>query len=116
MSLVSLYRYLVYKTNSRLFGALQFRESAKFQFLLLARNLLVDGEATYLALLADQQQQNWADLPGVYDSEEFPVRLSAEDLDIIEGDSEGAALGIHLMQDIRERVGRRFLQADGLVM
>lgn len=59
MSLLSLYRHYIHKRSPRLFKALEFRETVQFQLLLFARNLLIDGEATYLALLAQQQQENW---------------------------------------------------------
>jgi hypothetical protein len=85
MSLVSLYRYLVHKRNPRQFRALQFRETASFQLLLFARNLLVDGEATYLALLAQQQQQGWTDIPRLRDSgnQNFPIFFPTEELSLL---------------------------------
>jgi hypothetical protein len=63
MSLVALYRFLVYKKMPRLFKALEFRQTDAFQLLLPARNLLFDGEATYLALLAEQRENKWHGVP-----------------------------------------------------
>ncbi|PGH15602.1 hypothetical protein AJ80_05466 [Polytolypa hystricis UAMH7299] len=104
MSLVSLYRHLIHLTNSRLFQVLEFQQTSRFRLLLFPRNLLVDGEATYLALLAEQQK-DWMNLPRVYaeGDPECPLQFSAEELAAIEADSEGAALGITLMQDLQDR-------------
>lgn len=103
-------------TNRRLFRVLEFHQTTRFRLLLFARNLLVDGEATYLALLAEQQK-NWQELPRVRaeGNPECPLQFSAEELTVIEDDSEGAALGISLMKDLQDRVGRQFFQAQGLV-
>lgn len=116
MSLVSLYRHLIHLTNGRLFRVLEFHHTTRFRLLLFARNLLVDGEATYLALLAELQK-DWPKLPRVRaeGNPECPLQFSAEELTAIEADSEGAALGISLMQDLQDRVGRQFFQAQGLV-
>ncbi|KAL1874972.1 hypothetical protein Plec18167_005640 [Paecilomyces lecythidis] len=92
MNLVALYRFLVHKTNKRLFQALEYRATDSFQLLLFARNLFVDGEATYLALL-----------------------FSDKEIATIEADSEGAALGINLMRDVQERLGSQFFQEQGLI-
>ncbi|EGC45217.1 phosphotransferase enzyme family protein [Histoplasma capsulatum var. duboisii H88] len=116
MSLVSLYRHLIHLTNPQLFRVLEFHQTTRFQLLLLARNLLVDGEATYLALLAEQQK-NWSELPRVRaeGNPECPLEFSVEELATIKTDSEGAVLGISLMQDVQNRIGRQFFQAQGLV-
>ncbi len=55
-SLSTLYKTLIYKQNSRLYRALAFRETPSFDLLLLARNLLVDGEATYLAQVMELEK------------------------------------------------------------
>jgi hypothetical protein len=116
MSLVSLYRHLIHLTNDRLFRALEFHQTERFRLLLFARNLLVDGEATYLELLAELAK-GWPDLPRVRaeGSPECPLRFSADELAVIEADSDAAALGINLMQDLQLRVGRQFFYAQGLV-
>lgn len=116
MNLVALYRFLVHKTNKQLFQALEYRETDSFQLLLFARNLFVDGEATYLALLVELQR-SWADLPGVQANHnpECPIRFSDEEISTIEADSEGAALGINLMRDAQERLGSQFFQEQGLI-
>ncbi|KAK1144575.1 hypothetical protein N8T08_005448 [Aspergillus melleus] len=116
MSLVSLYRHLVHKKMPLLFKALEFRETLCFQLLLFARNLLVDGEATYLALLADEQKKNWQDLPKLNQTDEkFPLSFSAEMLHQIEIDHEGAISSIGLMREIQEMIGPKYFYARGMV-
>ncbi|GAD96652.1 phosphotransferase family protein [Paecilomyces variotii No. 5] len=116
MNLVALYRFLVYKTNKQLFRAIEYRETDSFQLLLFARNLFVDGEATYLALLVELQRK-WADLPGVQASHnpECPIQFSDDEVATIEADCEGAALGINLMRDAQERLDSQFSQEQGLI-
>lgn len=88
MSLVALYRRLIQKTNPKLFKAMEFRETVAFDLLLLARNLFVDGEATYRALL-EEQRKNWFSLPQVQEkgNPPFPLKqISAEEASRIEND------------------------------
>ncbi|OJJ50188.1 hypothetical protein ASPZODRAFT_157128 [Penicilliopsis zonata CBS 506.65] len=116
MSLVSLYRHLVHKKMPLLFKALEFRETLCFQLLLFTRNLLVDGEATYLALLADQQQNNWKDIPKLnHTDEKFPLVFSAEMLRQIERDHIGATSSMELMREIQEMIGPKYFYARGVV-
>ena len=118
MSLVSLYRHLVHKKMPLLFKALEFRETVCFQLILFARNLLIDGEATYLALLADQQQNNWQDIlkeKMTCTDEKFPLSFSAEMIHQIEKDHIGATSSLELMQEIREMIGPKYFYARGMV-
>lgn len=52
-SLSVLYRTFVHKHIPRLYKALEYQESPSYDLLLLARNLLIDGEATYLARVVE---------------------------------------------------------------
>ncbi|EAW11778.1 uncharacterized protein ACLA_094800 [Aspergillus clavatus NRRL 1] len=116
MSLVSSYRHLVHKKMPLLFKTLEFRETLCFQLLFFARNLLVDGEATYLALLADQQRNNWQDIPKLnHTNEKFPLSFSAEMLHQIEKDHAGASSSIELMREIQEMIGPKYFYARGMV-
>lgn len=116
MSLVALYRRLVQKANQRLFRAMEFRETSAFDLLLFARSLLVDGEATYLALLGEQRDC-WSELPAVQAAEypAFPFHISAEEASTIKADSEGAAMAMDLMKEAQERAGRKYFHMKGLV-
>jgi hypothetical protein len=48
-SLCALYRTVVYRDCPKIFECFVFQQYMAFTLLLLARNVLVDGEATYLA-------------------------------------------------------------------
>ncbi|KAE8350734.1 hypothetical protein BDV28DRAFT_33292 [Aspergillus coremiiformis] len=116
MSLVSLYRHLIRKKIPRLFKALENCETVSFELLLFARNLLVDGEATYLALLANQQRENWRDIPRLnHGNEKPPLFFSADMLDKIEMDHTSANASIELMREAQEMIGDKFFYARGLV-
>jgi hypothetical protein len=73
-SLCALYKTLVYLQNPPLYRALEF-QTPSFSLLLLARNLVVDGEATYLAPVAEA---TWDTLPGVGNAA-YPFVFSAEE-------------------------------------
>jgi hypothetical protein len=47
-ALCSLYNNLTHYENPKLYAALEFQETASYFLLLIARNLLIDGEASYL--------------------------------------------------------------------
>jgi hypothetical protein len=48
---MSLYNQLTHERNSRLYHAMEFYATKSFEMLLYPRNLLVDGEAHYRALV-----------------------------------------------------------------
>ncbi|QVM06747.1 hypothetical protein D8B26_001453 [Coccidioides posadasii str. Silveira] len=110
-ALCSLYRTFVYKTNPRLYRVLEYRESPSFDLLLLARNLLIDGEATYLARIVELEG-TWTDLPGVATSEgkdhQYPFSFSNEEKAEIERDLNGSSLGMQAMQSIKDSLGDLF--------
>ncbi|KKZ65633.1 hypothetical protein EMCG_08540 [[Emmonsia] crescens] len=110
-ALCSLYRTFVHKTNPRLFRALEYRESPSFDLLLLARNLLIDGEATYLARIVELES-TWADLPGVAILDDkgcqYPFYFSDEEKAEIKRDMNGSLLGMQAMQSIKDSLGDLF--------
>ncbi|RHZ57500.1 uncharacterized protein CDV56_108101 [Aspergillus thermomutatus] len=115
MSLVALYRYFVRKKSMRLFKALEYRQTLCFHLLLFARNLLVDGEATYLELLANQQQENWVGIPKISQCNEGPpLSFSKDMLEEIEKDSTGATTSIMLMQEAQQMIGEQYFRAQGV--
>lgn len=102
MSLVALYRYFGHKKSTRLFKSLEYQQTLCFHLLLFARNLLLDGAATYLAMLADQQQENWAGIPKISQCNEGPpLSFSKDMLEEIERDNEDATASIMLMQEAK---------------
>ncbi|EEH07563.1 phosphotransferase enzyme family protein [Histoplasma capsulatum G186AR] len=110
-ALSSLYRTFVYKRNPRLHRVLEYRESPNFDLLLLARNLLIDGEAIYLARIVELEG-TWADPPGVVTSERkdcpYPFYFSDEEKAEIKRDMNGSLLGMQAMQCIKDSLGDLF--------
>lgn len=105
-ALAALYRALVHKNNRRLYDALEYQETTNFDLLLLGRNLLIDGEATYLAQIAELES-SWAELPGVGGSP-YPFDFSDEEKEEIEKEVNRSLLGMQTMQSIRESLGDLF--------
>ena len=108
-SLSALYKTLLHRQNPPLYRALAFRETSSFDLLLLARNLLVDGEATYLAQVVELEKI-WAELPGVCTrgAAPFPFQFSNEDKAEIQADVSGALRGIEAMREVQETLGELF--------
>ena len=108
-SLSALYKTLIHKQNPRLYQALEFRETPSFDLLLLARNLLVDGEATYLAQVVELEK-SWDDLPGVRarGGAPYPFHFSQEEMAEIKADVSGALRGMEAMRKVQESLGELF--------
>ena len=105
-SLCSLYNTLTYHQNPHLHAALQFQKTTTYLLLLLARNLLVDGEATYLSQVAELES-TWDALPGAKGSI-YPFSFSAKEREEIEAEVEGVERGMEAMRSIRETLGELF--------
>ncbi|KAL3485649.1 hypothetical protein BJX62DRAFT_229350 [Aspergillus germanicus] len=71
----------------RLLKALEFRQTASFHMLLLARNLLIDGEATYLGGVRRISQG----------TQNAPLSFPPEEIQRIKQDAEAAAKPMELM-------------------
>ncbi len=105
-SLCSLYKTLTYHQNPQLYAALEFQQTTSYLLLLLARNLLIDGEATYLLQIAELEA-TWDTLPGA-NSSAYPFSFSKSERQEMEADVEGVARGIEAMRSIRESIGELF--------
>jgi hypothetical protein len=108
-SLSALYKALFHWQNPRFYRAMAFQETPSFDLLLLARNLLVDGEATYLAQVLELEK-TWTELPGVCarGPAPFPFRFSNGERAEIEADVSGALRGIKAMRDVQQSLGEMF--------
>ncbi|WEW57142.1 hypothetical protein PRK78_002603 [Emydomyces testavorans] len=119
ISLVSQYRHLIHLENKPLFHALEFQQTMKYRMLKFAQAIFVEGEATYLSIVADQYRKGWEGFPRLQDDPDlkrvFPFTFSKKELEIIDFDSECVSYGIGLMQDVREAVGLQFFRVDGTV-
>ncbi|KAJ5799273.1 uncharacterized protein N7518_001341 [Penicillium psychrosexuale] len=106
MSLSALYRNLTYRDNPVLYKAMEFRQTRCFEMMLLAQNLLVDGEALYQASALDLEKE-WPDIPGVqaFGNPPFPVQLSASEVRSLEVDVSGAIRGMELLADVKNSLG-----------
>ncbi|KAI5196877.1 hypothetical protein E4T39_07553 [Aureobasidium subglaciale] len=102
-SLCALYRKIVHQECPKIFECLEFQESTAFALLLLARNILIDGEASYMAQ-ACELETIWETLPGTQGTD-FPLAFSEAEVQKIKADVESATLGIFAMQRIRESLG-----------
>jgi hypothetical protein len=107
MSFSALYRRFTYSNNMALFKAMEFRETTSFEMLFLAQNLLTNGEALYLSSCLDLEKE-WTGLPGVQASGNppFPLRLSADEVSLIDEDASGTIRGMELMRSLRQSLGQ----------
>lgn len=106
MSLSALYRHLIHRDTSSLYKAIEFQETASFDMLVLAQNLLVDGEALYQDRVLELQKE-WPGLPGVQaaGNPSFPVQLSTDEINSLDRDVAGSVRGMELMEDLKRSLG-----------
>jgi hypothetical protein len=105
-SLCSLYNTLTHRQNARLDAALQFQHTQKYLLLVLVRNLLVDGEASYLSQIAELGSI-WNEYSGEEGST-YPFAFSDKERKELEADVEGVVRGMEAMRSIRESLGELF--------
>lgn len=101
------YKIILHDQNPGLYRVVNFLETPSFELLLLARDLLVDGEALYLAQVVDLEEK-WAELPGVGEDVPFPFDFADEERAEIAADARSAMCGMDLVQGVKERVSERF--------
>lgn len=108
-SLCAIYKRLLHKKNPLLYRAFIIRETPSFELLLAAQQILVEGEAAYLASVMELASI-WHELPGVRarGNAPFPIQFSAEEKAQIVADVEGVALAMQSMQAVREAIGDLF--------
>ncbi|KAL5388578.1 hypothetical protein PMIN02_007701 [Paraphaeosphaeria minitans] len=105
-SLCSLYNTLTHHKNPKLYAAFEFQQTTSYLLLLLARNLLIDGEASYLLQVAELESK-WDTLPGAKGCA-YPFSFSQNDRKEMEVDVEGVVRGMEAMRAIREELGELF--------
>ena len=105
-SLCSLYNTLTHHQNPRLWAALQFQHTQNYLLLVLARNLLIDGEATYLSQIAELES-TWHDFSANKDST-YPFTFPDKEREEFEADVEGVVRGMEVMRSIRDSLGELF--------
>jgi hypothetical protein len=105
-SLCALYNTLTHHQNPQLYAALEFQRTTSYLLLLLAHNLLIDGEASYLLQVAELEAA-WNTLPGAKGST-YPFPFSPKEREEIEAEVEGVVRGMEAMRSIRENMGELF--------
>jgi hypothetical protein len=105
-SLYALYRKIMQQECPKVSGCFEFQETSAFALLLLARNILIEGEASYMAQ-ACELKSIWDTLPGAQCAV-YPLSFSAADIDAIQADVESAAIGMDAMRRMRESLGDFF--------
>ncbi|KXG53808.1 Aminoglycoside phosphotransferase [Penicillium griseofulvum] len=115
MSLSALYNTLTYRDNPELYKAMEFRQTRCFELLLLAQNLLVDGEALYQASVLELEDE-WPTLPSVQASggPYFPIKLTADEVQCLEHDVSDTIKGMGLLNELKESLGE-FWPEKGVV-
>ena len=105
-TLCSLYNTLTHRRNPKLYAAFEFQQTTSYDLLLLARNLLIDGEVPYLEQAMELETQ-WDTLPGAKGSA-YSLTFSAKERAENKADFEGVMRGMEVMQSIRESIGELF--------
>ncbi|PVI05380.1 hypothetical protein DM02DRAFT_554611 [Periconia macrospinosa] len=105
-ALCFLYRKLTHIHIPRIHAALEFQESIAYDLLLVARNLVIDGEVAYLSQLLDLETE-WNKLPGAA-GHKCPLSFTQGDREEIEAQHEGVVRGMEAMDAIREAMGELF--------
>lgn len=92
-----------------------FQEIPSFDLLLIARTLLVSGEATYLAHIVELET-TWAELSGMCarGGAPFPFRFSNKEGADIEADVNRAMRDMEAMRGVKESIGE-LLPERGIV-
>ncbi|KAK5115819.1 hypothetical protein LTR85_009413 [Meristemomyces frigidus] len=107
-SLVAFYRMLVKAKAPELHRCFEVQQTPAFDLLLLARNLLVDGEATYLSSVVELAER-WPEYlreRGVKDGNvDCPVHFTEGEKAAIEKDAQAAYEGIRAMAGIQDALG-----------
>lgn len=77
--------------------------------LVLAQNLLVDGEALYQDRVLELGKE-WSRLPGVQaaGNPSFQVHLSADEISSLDRDVTGSMRGMELMEDLKQSLGEQW--------
>ena len=102
-SLCTLYRTFVHNHIPDAWKCFEFHETSHYDLLLLPRNLLVDGEVTYMARLVELLGSS-PNVLGTQTSLQFSADAKAE----IQSDVEGALRGMDIMRGIQLTLAELF--------
>ncbi|KAG5991965.1 hypothetical protein E4U52_003181 [Claviceps spartinae] len=92
--------------SAQFIDCFEFQDSVSFTLLLLARTILILGEAPYLAQACDLENE-WETFPGAQGSA-FPLTFTATERQRIQEDVENSVVGAQAMRILKERIGESF--------
>ncbi|KAH7074476.1 hypothetical protein BKA63DRAFT_603397 [Paraphoma chrysanthemicola] len=101
-----LYNNIIHHKAPEVYAAMQFQQTMSYNVLLLARDLLIDGEATYLLQVAELESQ-WSELPGS-NGAPYPFKFSVAERKEMEAQVEGVMRGMDAMRAIHDALGELF--------
>lgn len=109
-TLVALYRRTVHRNSPGLHECFEFQKTPAFNLLLLARNLLVDGEATYLSCVVEltERWQKYIRERGSGTIVDCPLQFTEAEKLTIKQDTESALHGMQAMTGIQDALGNLF--------
>lgn len=110
-ALCVLYRTLMHKICPDVYRSIEFQQTDQFSVLLLARTLLVDGEAAYLAQ-AVELEKRWGELTAGNVS--FPVSFSEAEKEQVARELVASRHSMGVMNEIRSAIGELYPE-KGLV-
>jgi hypothetical protein len=110
--LCSLYNTLIHHEKQRIHAAFKFQQTPSYLLLLLARNLVIDGEIQYL-LQAAELEAAWHTLPQAQKSA-YPLLFSEKQRQELKAELDGVLRGMGIMTAIRDSIGELFPE-KGLV-
>ncbi|KAG6145111.1 hypothetical protein E4U50_005340 [Claviceps purpurea] len=105
-SLCAMYRLLVYLTIPKVIDCFEFQDSVSLTLLLLARTILIEGEAAYLAQVCDLEKE-WETFPGTQGSA-FPLTFTAKERQTIQEDVESFDVGARAMRRLKASLGESY--------
>lgn len=101
-----MYRLLVYLTIPKVIDCFEFQDSVSLTLLLLARTILIEGEAAYLAQVCDLEKE-WETFPGTQGSA-FPLTFTAKERQTIQEDVESFDVGARAMRRLKASLGESY--------
>jgi hypothetical protein len=111
-TMCSVYNNYVYRDTRRIYDALEFQQTDAYTLLLLARNLLLDGEVSYIKQIIGLKE-TWHSLPSS-PTQPYPFSFSPEELSELETNYEAWKLALETMDRVRDAVGPLFPE-DGAI-
>jgi len=104
--LCSLYNTLIYHKNPRLHAAFKFQQTPSYLLLLLARDIIIDGEIQYLSQAAESEA-TWHTRPQAQNSA-YPLAFSAKQRQELKAELDGVLRGMGIVTAIRDSIGELF--------